>query len=178
MAEIIKKLHDCNGLDRDQWALFALFDDFGIAATTYEHPAIFTVEEGVALDLPGKIPGQHGKSLFLKNAIDELWLVVACEDTRVDLKKLSQHLQTKRFSFGKPELMYEILKITPGSVTPFALMNDTGKRIKVVIDEKFRKSEHCVFHPLRNTHSTVMRFTDLLQFMHRLGFNPYIMPLA
>ncbi len=154
----------------DQAALWALFEALGIAHRTYAHPPIFTVEEGVALNLPAHIPGQSGKSLFLTNQLGELWLVVACEETRVNLKALSDTLQTKRFSFGKPESMLETLGVTPGSVTPFALINDIHKKVQVVLDEEFFNSSSCVFHPLKNTHSTAITVADLCRFIEHLGY--------
>lgn len=178
MTAVTRKIDTLQGLDTEQTALFSLFGQLGIAHVTYEHPAIFTVEEGIALNLPGQIPGQHGKSLFLTNKDGGFWLVVAREETRVDLKGLADRLQTKRFSFAKPEQMIALLGVTPGSATPFALMNNTDKNVRVVIEENFNNSEFCVFHPLRNTHSTVIGVKDLLRFIRYLGYEPDILPLA
>jgi len=178
MLPIIKKIENLEGLDAEQRALFALFETLGVAHDTYEHPPIFTVEEGIALDLPSLIPGQHGKSLFLTNKDGGFWLVVACEETRVDLKGLSDRLATKRFSFAKPEEMVAKIGVTPGSATPFALMNNADKSVRVVVEECFKDAEYCVFHPLRNTHSTVVRVEDLLRFIRHLGYEPHLLPLA
>lgn len=178
MTLSIKKTQGLEGFDPQQVALFHLLSGIGIEHVTYEHPAIFTVEEGMALDLPRHIPGQHGKSLFLTNKDGEFWLVVAREETRVDLKSLSDRLQAKRFSFAKPEKMLAVLGVVPGSATPFALMHDQDKIVHVVIEENYKETEYCVFHPLRNTHSTVVRFADLLRFIEHLGYQPVLMPLA
>jgi len=59
---------------------------------------------------------------------------VALEECRVDLKKLADALGAPRFSFGNAELLYEALGVRPGSVTPFALANDSGHRVTVVLD--------------------------------------------
>ena len=178
MSLNIKKITDFDGTAPDMARLFALFDQLGIVHETFEHPPIFTVEEGIALDLPGQIPGLHGKNLFLKSKDDELWLVVAAEETRVDLKSLSDRLGTKRFSFAKPEKMIEILNVTPGSATPFALMNDKARIVKVVLEDRFLQHEKCVFHPLKNNYSTVITNIDLQKFMRHLGYEPVIAPLA
>ncbi len=178
MPVTIRKIDDFSGFDPDQTALFTLFDKLEVVHTTYEHPPIFTVEEGLVLDLPKHIPGQHGKSLFLTDKNDNFWLVVACEETRVDLKGLSDRLQTKRFSFAKPEQMVAILGVTPGSATPFALINDTQKTVRIIVEERYKEAEFCVFHPLRNTHSTVISVNDLLRFIHHLGYKPDIVPVA
>lgn len=175
---LIRELPGFKGETAAQEGLFAYFGTHDIAARTYAHPAIFTVDEGLALNLPAAIDGQHGKSLFLTTPKGELWLVVACEETRVDLKGLAATLGVKRFSFAKPELMKEVLSVTPGSATPFALLNDGQGRVQVVIETKFQESEECVFHPLDNRFSTVIRFADLLRFIKSLGIVPHLLPLA
>jgi len=111
--------------------LFTRLDALGIAHRTYTHPPVFTVEEAKALR--GSLPGGHCKSLFLKDKKGGLWLVVALEECRVDLKALADRIGAPRFSFGAPELLYEVLGIRPGSVTPFAAANDTGGRVSVVL---------------------------------------------
>src|ERR1043166_1998471 len=112
--------------------LFARLDALGIPHRTYSHPPVFTVAEAVALR--GQLPGGHCKSLFLKDKKGGLWLVVALEEQRIDLKRLAALLEAPRLSFGTAELLYEALGVRPGSVTPFALANDTSRRITVVLD--------------------------------------------
>ncbi len=107
--------------------LFAFFDKLGIAHTTIEHPPFFTVEEGRVWH--DKIPGLHGKNLFLKDKKDKLWLVVMPAEKRADLGRIEKQVGAARVSFGKPELLLEVLGVTPGSVTPFGLMNDTGEAV-------------------------------------------------
>src|SRR5712691_2875375 len=116
-------------LTQDQF--FARLDALGIAHHTYTHPPVFTVAE--AKSLRGTLPGGHCKSLFLKDKKAGLWLVVALEECRVDLKALADRLGAPRFSFGSAELLHEALGVRPGSVTPFAAINDTGRRVAVVL---------------------------------------------
>ena len=50
--------------------------------------------------------------------------------------KVPAKIGAARISFGKPELLMEIMGLTPGSVTPFALMNDAAaKRLTVIVDD-------------------------------------------
>jgi Ala-tRNA(Pro) deacylase len=152
--------------------LFAYFDELNIEHTTITHPPIFTVEEGRKWH--DKIPGMHGKNLFLKDKKDKIWLVSMPADKRADLNALEKRIGSARLSFGKPELLLEILGLTPGSVTPFGLINDFQKRVTPVLDEDVLKSEHVNFHPLHNAASTVVRSTDLVKFMQGLGYQPII----
>jgi Ala-tRNA(Pro) deacylase len=152
--------------------LFALFDDLGIEHSTVTHPPIFTVEAGRAWH--DKIPGLHCKNLFLKDKKDKIWLAVMPGDKRADLNRLEKRVHAARLSFGKPDLLLEVLALTPGSVTPFGLINDKQRRVTVVVDEDLPKSEWVNFHPLHNAASTTLRSADLLRFMRALGYDPLI----
>ena len=176
MVEIVK-MDAFDSFAPDQLALLEVFSALGIAHETWSHPPIFTVEEGIRLDLPGRIPGRHGKSLFLTCPKTGLWLAVAAEETRADLKKLAAAVGAKRFSFAKPEKMVEILGVTPGSATPFALMNDAGRVVQVVVDAALA-AEKCVFHPLKNNASTVISSKDLLRFIKHFGYTPQVLELS
>src|SRR4029077_11677457 len=112
-------------------ALFARLDALGIAHRTYAHPPVLTVEE--AKSLRGALPGGHCKSLFLKDKKAGLWLVVALEECRVDLKRLADALGAPRFSFGSAELLHQVLGVRPGSVTPFAAINDGPRQVTVIL---------------------------------------------
>src|SRR5438874_13013725 len=102
--------------------LFAYLDQLGILHRTVRHPPLFTVEQSQALR--GTIPGGHTKNLFLKDKKDSVFLVVAPEDARVDLKTLDHKLGASRFSFGSAALLEELLGVTPGAVTAFGAIND------------------------------------------------------
>src|SRR5215831_8431540 len=128
--------------------LFERLDALGIAHRTYTHPPVFTVAEAVALR--GQLPGGHCKSLFLKDKKGGLWLVVALEEREIDLKRLATQLGAPRFSFGNAELLFEVLGVRPGSVTPFALLNDNAHRVRVVLDRGMLEYSPLNYHPLEN----------------------------
>jgi Ala-tRNA(Pro) deacylase len=157
-------------------ALFARFEALGIPHQTYAHPSVFTVEEARALR--GTLPGGHCKSLFLKDKKGGLWLVVALEETPVDLKALSSRLAAPRFSFGNPELMYEVLGVRPGSVTPFALANDTARRVTLVLEKAMLAHDPLNYHPLENDRTTAIATSDLLRFIEACGHQPVILDIA
>ena len=160
----------------DRAKLFARLEELGIAATTVEHAPVFTVEE--SQDLRGTIPGAHTKNLFLKDKDGGMVLVVAKEDTKVDLKALAKRLGFGRFSFGKPELLMEVLGIEPGSVTAFALINETSSQLAaVVVDEALMGFAEVNSHPLVNSATTRVATDDLIRFMKACGHAPRILPL-
>jgi len=147
----------------------------GIPHRTYEHPAVFTVEESVALR--GKLPGGHCKSLFLKDRKGGLWLAVMLEHRRTDLKALADKLGVPRFSFGSAELLVATLGVTPGSVTPFALANDAQQAVRVVLDKEMLREDPLNYHPLINTRTTAVAPADLLKFIAACGHQPILQSL-
>jgi len=152
--------------------LFAFFDKLGIGHSTVEHPPFFTVEEGRPWH--DKIPGLHCKNLFIKDRKGGIWLVVLPADKRADLGRLEKLLSAPRFSFARPEVLQEVMELTPGSVTPFGLINDAQRRITVVLDEEMLASETVNFHPLHNAASTTPTSADLVRFVRALGYQPTI----
>ena len=155
--------------------LLARLAALGIPQRTHEHPAVFTVEE--AKSLRGKLPGGHCKSLFLKDKKGGLWLAVMLEERRIDLKALADRLEAPRFSFGSAELLLEVLGVTPGSVTPFAVINDGAQRVQVVLDAEMLRHDPLNYHPLDNTKTTAVASQDLLKFIASCGHEPKILSL-
>lgn len=157
--------------------LFAFLDGLGIAHSTVEHQPLFTV--GESQGLRGKIPGGHTKNLFLKDKKTALFLVVALEDARIALNHLHRPLGASgRFSFGSAEQMLEFLGVTPGSVTPFAAINDTRGKVSVVLDAAMMRHDVLNYHPLTNTMTTTISREDLLKFLRATGHEPRIEPVS
>jgi Ala-tRNA(Pro) deacylase len=157
--------------------LFAYLDGLGIPHRTIHHPPVFTVEE--SRTRRGPIVGGHTKNLFLKDKRSALFLVVAIEDTAIELKSLHRRLGASgRFSFGPADQMRETLGVEPGSVTPFAALNDTGHRVTVVLDAGMMAHQTLNFHPLVNTMTTAIGRDDLVRFLTATGHPPRIEPVA
>lgn len=156
--------------------LIQFLDGLGIASTTRRHPPVHTVEEARALR--GDIPGGHCKNLFLKDKKDQLWLVVALEERPVDLKSLDKRIGAARLSFGKAELLREVLGVEPGSVTPFALLNDRDRRVRVVLDRGMMQIRPLNYHPMHNAATTTIQPEDLLRFLAATRHEPLTIDLA
>jgi Ala-tRNA(Pro) deacylase len=155
--------------------LFLRLDALGIAYAVHHHPPLHTVAESV--ELRGSLPGGHCKSLFLVDRKGGLWLVVVLEDRRLDLKALADRLGAPRFSFASPERLYQSLGVHPGSVTPFALMNDRAHKVAVVLDARMLEYDPLNYHPLVNTATLALKPRDLLKFIADCGHRPRILPL-
>jgi Ala-tRNA(Pro) deacylase len=147
--------------------LFTFLKNLGVETTTTEHAPVFTVEE--ARLVHGEIPGGHCKNLFCKDEKGSLWLIVALEDARIDLKAAPALIGSRRLSFGKPGLLLEVLGVEPGSVTPFALINDKDARVNVVLEAAMMAEPLLNFHPLRNDATTTIASADLRKFIQACG---------
>ncbi|MDX8467776.1 prolyl-tRNA synthetase associated domain-containing protein [Mesorhizobium sp. VK23B] len=157
--------------------LYAFLADLGISVSTVRHPPLFTVADSQALR--GEIPGGHTKNLFLKDKKDNFFLVTVGEEAEVDLKQI-HHLigAAGRVSFGKPEMLMELLGVIPGAVTVFGLINDTAGRVKVVLDQELMSHEVINGHPLTNEATTTIAAADLVRFVEATGHDPVILKVS
>jgi Ala-tRNA(Pro) deacylase len=144
----------------------------GIAYEAHEHAAVFTVAESRKLD--AGFPGAHTKNLFLKDAAGAFWLVTVPAEARVDLKALPQAIGCKRVSFAKPEDMERLLGITPGSVTPLAMINAAPGSVTVVLEEGLAAAGRINVHPLRNTGTLGLAGEDVVSLLRHWGHKPVV----
>jgi Ala-tRNA(Pro) deacylase len=155
--------------------LFARLEELGIATENHRHAPLFTVEESKRLR--GDLPGGHCKSLFLKDKKGALWLVVTLEDRELDLKRLHKRIGSGRLSFARPELLWEVLGVRPGAVTPFGLINDAERRVRVVLDAAMLARKPLNYHPLENDATTAIAPEDLERFIAACGHEAVIVDL-
>ena len=152
---------------RGEAGLNADLESLGIATELHEHEAVFTVEE--SRDIKARIPGEHTKNLFLKDAGGAFWLVTVPAEAQVDLKALPAAIGCKRVSFGKGEAMEELIGISPGSVTPLAMINAAPGSITCILDEGLREAERVNVHPLRNTATLSLSGEDIARLIGHWG---------
>ncbi len=154
--------------------LLRVLDELGIAHETIHHPPLFTVQESKTLR--GEVPGAHTKNLFLKDKKGRLFLVTAVESTVIDLKRLHETIGgSGRVSFGSAEQLMEHLGVTPGSVTAFAVINDTAERVTMILDARLQSYARINGHPLVNTMTTGVSYADLLRFLEHTGHAPQVL---
>lgn len=157
--------------------LFDRLASLGIETTTHDHEAVFTVAESKGVK--DAIDGGHSKNLFLKDKKGRIFLVTAEGDAAIDLKTIHEKIGGNgRVSFGKPELLLELVGVTPGSVTPFGVINDPEGLVTVVVDAAMLDHEILNFHPLENTATTSIRREDFLRFLAAVGHEPLIVAVS
>lgn len=157
--------------------LFAFLAELGIDVTTRRHPPLFTVADSQALR--GEIAGGHTKNLFLKDKKDRFFLVTVGEEAVVDLKRI-HHLigASSRVSFGKPEMLMELLGVVPGAVTVFGLINDTEKQVTLILDAALMENAVINAHPLTNEATTSIAAADLVRFVKATGHEPTVLKVS
>ena len=155
--------------------LLQRLEALGIQSKTVMHPPVFTVEEAKALR--GDLPGVHIKNLFLRNKKGAMWLVTCLEDRDIDLKALGSALDAGRFSFGSAGRLMTYLGVLPGAVTPFAVINDTGRAVHMVLDKAIVGNDPVNCHPLVNDMTTALESADLIRFLEAEGHPPRILDM-
>ena len=129
----------------------------------HQHDPLFSVED--SKKLRGKINGAHSKNLFLKNKRNEFFLLSCEEADKIDLKKISKSLKLGNISFAKKEHLEQYLKIKPGSVSPFALLNDDRAFVNFYLEQTLYESKLVNFHPLINTFTITIETNKFIEFM-------------
>ncbi|XP_047342225.1 prolyl-tRNA synthetase associated domain-containing protein 1 [Impatiens glandulifera] len=138
----------------------------------YDHPVVLTVE--AQAKHVGNNKGALSKNLFLKDKKNRFYIVSAMADTKVDLKVLSQRLGLGKtgLRMAPEEALPEILQVPLGSVTPFALVNESARHVSLLLDKGFKDQDLCIFHPLSNDVSIALTANDLVKFFKSIGKDP------
>lgn len=145
-------------------AVYAALDALGIRYERHEHPPVFTADD--AARHWNAIPGTQCKNLFLRNKKgDHHYLAILEISRRADLKEIVRLVGDDRLSFGSPERLMAELGLTPGSVSPFGLLNDPDGSVQVLIDRGLKGADRLIFHPNLNTASVVISWRDLERFL-------------
>ncbi|HOW85352.1 MAG TPA: prolyl-tRNA synthetase associated domain-containing protein [Candidatus Aminicenantes bacterium] len=139
-------------------------DALGIAYVRLEHPPVPTVEAAEAYW--AGLEGTHCKNLFLRNYKgNRHYLVIASVSRGIDLKRLAASLGEDRFSFASAARLKRWLGLDPGSVSPFGLINDEAREVRVVCDADLKSSRALVFHPNINTASLEIPLAGFEKFL-------------
>ncbi len=147
--------------------LLEIFNKKGLDYQIHNHKPLFTVQDSESLR--GEIKGSHTKNLFLKNKKNDFFLLSCDENARVDIKMFSKSIDAKNLSFANENYLMSYLGIKPGSVSPYALLNDKENKVDFYLDEKLARSEIINYHPLINTATISIRTKDFVDFIIENG---------
>ena len=149
-------------------AVVARLGELGVSFTRHEHPPAATVEE--AERYWADIDATHCKNLFLRNQKGTRhYLVIMVASKKADLRAVAEQIGDGKLSFASPERLMTYLGLTPGSVSPFGLIHDRDRRVRVVLDRDLKGASRVSFHPNINTVTLTIAFGDFVRFLDACG---------
>jgi Ala-tRNA(Pro) deacylase len=144
--------------------VYAYLDTLGISFERHEHPPVFTVEE--AEPQWAGIDATLCKNLFLRNQKgDRHYLVIVMHSKRVDLRSVAGQIGDGKLSFASSERMMTHLGVTPGSVSPFGLINDRNHHVRLFVDRDLKSAARLSFHPNVNTVTVTISAADFERYL-------------
>jgi Ala-tRNA(Pro) deacylase len=157
-------------MTRQEREVHAALTALGIGFERYEHPPVASASD--ADEHWTGIDAVLTKNLFLRNQRDtQHYLVILELRKRANLRMVADQIGDGRLSFGTPGQMMSYLGVTPGSVSPFGLINDVAHEIHVCLDRELKTAQRISFHPNINTATLVLAFADFERFLGSRG-NP------
>jgi len=148
--------------------IYQILKDLNIHFDYYGHPPVPTIE--AARKYWKDIKATHCKNLFFRNHKGDRHYLVIIEHSRdLIIRDLEKSLKQGKLSFASDHRMNKYLGLTPGSVSPFGLINDISKHVHLFLDETLKESMRISFHPCLNTASLVIAFDDFLRFLKWTG---------
>jgi Ala-tRNA(Pro) deacylase len=148
--------------------VLAALDALGIRFDRYEHPPLASAAD--AAPHWADIDAAHTKNLFLRNQKGTRhYLVIIALLKRADLRAVASQIGDGKLSFGSPERLMALLGVTPGSVSPFGLIHDSAREVRVCVDRDLTTAGRISFHPNINTATLVLTFADFERFLADRG---------
>jgi Ala-tRNA(Pro) deacylase len=159
-------------MDQNEKRLYEILEELNIADyELHEHVALFSAKQEEAEDC--MFPGLNLKNLLMKDKKSGHFFMIILEDhRRMDSKHFKKVTGWSKTKFATEEEMWELLKLTPGSVTPYALFNDVDNQITVVLGNEIVVADdetNLNFHPCRNTATISIKKKDFLRIMKYMG---------
>lgn len=150
----------------------------GIEFELTEHKAVYNMEELSQIEVP--YPEADAKNLFVRDdKRRNYYLITVKGDKRVDLKKFRRDNQLKPLSFASPEELMAIMGLTPGSVSPFGVLNDKNCAVTVFIDSELLNAPGLIgVHPNDNTATIWLKTADLIDTIRNHGNSVFTVSIA
>src|SRR5712691_9941548 len=145
-------------------AVAARLAELGISYERHDHPPVATVDE--AAQHWARIDATHCKNLFLRNQKgNRHYLVVLVHSKKADLRAVADQIGDGKLSFASPQRLMAHLGLTPGSVSPFGLIHNRHRQVRVVIDRDLKGAARVSFHPNINTVTFTIAYADFQKFL-------------
>ena len=149
--------------------VYEFLDKRGVTYEKTEHPAVFSMKEVPAVELPH--PEADAKNLFVRDDKKRNYFLITVRgDKRVDLKAFAKDHGTRRLSFASAEDLMEMLGVVPGSVSPFGILNDEERKVTVFLDRDFWKDAGLIgVHPNENTATVWLQAEEMAEILREHG---------
>ncbi len=132
------------------------------------HPPLATIDE--VLNYWGEMDSVHCKNLFFRNHKGRRHYLVLIECRKeLNIAALEKMLKQGKLTFASPKRMERYLGVTGGSVSPFGLLNDEERHVKLFIDKELKSADKISFHPNDNRASVTIRYSDFIKFLEERG---------
>ncbi|MCC3373077.1 prolyl-tRNA synthetase associated domain-containing protein [Cohnella sp. REN36] len=149
-------------------AILELLEQLSISYEIVEHPAAYTIEEMDSFEMPNA--HQVAKNLFVRDDKKRsYYLLTIQKDKTVNLKELRALLNSRPLSFASEEDLFNYLGLQKGAVTPLGVLNDTERKVEVMIDEDLLPFNNIGIHPNENTATIWISIENLLRLIQRHG---------
>ena len=157
--------------------VYELLDRLGIDYQRVDHECAMTMEACIAVD--EALGAAMCKNLLLCNRqCTDFYLLLMPGDKPFKTSVLSKQIGSSRLSFADGSYMEQFLDITPGSLSVLGLMNDSGHRVKLLIDTDVLQGQSIGVHPCINTSSLGIATRDLMEkLIPAMGHEPTMVTL-
>lgn len=133
-----------------------------------EHPAVYTIEEMDHLQIDPQ--NEVAKNLFLRDDKKQRYfLVVLPKYKQVNLQAIRTVLSSRRLSFASADALTHYLGLSKGAVSPLGVLNDTERKVEVIIDQDIKSFDRIGVHPNENTSTVWLRPADLVSIIQNHG---------
>jgi Ala-tRNA(Pro) deacylase len=153
---------------RGQAELYNLLEKLGIQYEYHEHPPLATIEDA-RIHWVNYNSGRCKNIFFRNHKGDRHYLVILEHLQQLNIRDLEKRLKQGKLTFASDQRLKKYLGVEPGSVSPFGIINDSGKHVHLFIDEKLKEFDRLTFHPNQNTASLVISQSDFLKFLEHSG---------
>jgi Ala-tRNA(Pro) deacylase len=148
--------------------IYTILRNLGIEYKEHKHPPVFTVEEAERHSTD--IPGGRSKNLFLRNKkSSKYFLVIADTATKIDFEIVAALIGESSVGLASAERLERVLGVKSGAVSPFSIINDDIKQVRVLVDNQLFQFKELGFHPNVNTETLIINASDFRKFLELSG---------
>ncbi|MDO4604701.1 MAG: prolyl-tRNA synthetase associated domain-containing protein [Helcococcus sp.] len=151
-------------------------EELNIEYDIVEHEPALTTEQADKF-----IEGMEGvrtKTMFLTNKKKRNFYLVIMDDyKRLDMDKFKELVGEKQIKMASEQNLYEKMKLAPGVVSPFGLLNNDDKDVQIYMDKEIVDEEIMTFHPNTNEKTMFLKTTDLFRYFDDIGYEVNVVEL-